>query len=177
MGLPCDPAIPLLGIFPKKLKALSRMHPHTHCSAIYNSQVTETIWVSINGWMDRETALCVCVCVCIHTIVCCFSRSGVSDSLWPHELWPTRRFCPWDSPGNNTGVGSHSLLQGSSQTRDQSWVSLTAGRFLIPSEPPYSVINKNKTLPLARARMDLKGIVLSEISQTKRDKYCMISHT
>ena len=25
---------------------------------------------------------------------------------------PTRLLCPWDSPGKNTGVGSHSLLQG-----------------------------------------------------------------
>ena len=26
--------------------------------------------------------------------------------------WPTKLLCPWDSPGKNTGVGSHSLLQG-----------------------------------------------------------------
>ena len=26
--------------------------------------------------------------------------------------WPTRLLCPWNSPGNNTGAGSHSLLQG-----------------------------------------------------------------
>ena len=25
---------------------------------------------------------------------------------------PTRLLCPWNSPGKNTGVGSHSLLQG-----------------------------------------------------------------
>ena len=25
---------------------------------------------------------------------------------------PTRLFCPWESPGKNTGVGCHSLLQG-----------------------------------------------------------------
>ena len=25
---------------------------------------------------------------------------------------PTRLLCPWDSPGKNTGVGCHSLLQG-----------------------------------------------------------------
>ena len=35
----------------------------------------------------------------------------------------------WNSPGKNTGVGSHSLLQGSSQPRDRTWVSLVAGRF------------------------------------------------
>ena len=38
--------------------------------------------------------------------------SVVSDSLRPHGLQPTRLLCPWDSPGNNTGVGYHSLLQG-----------------------------------------------------------------
>ena len=35
-----------------------------------------------------------------------------SDSSRPHGLQPTRLLCPWDSPGKNTGVGSHSLLQG-----------------------------------------------------------------
>ena len=34
-----------------------------------------------------------------------------------------------DSPGKNTRVGCHALLQGSSQPRDWTQVSLTAGRF------------------------------------------------
>ena len=38
--------------------------------------------------------------------------SVMSDSLWPHGLQPIRFLCPWDSPGKNTGTGSHSLLQG-----------------------------------------------------------------
>ena len=38
--------------------------------------------------------------------------SVMSDSLWLHGLEPTRPFRPWDFPGNNTGVGSYSLLQG-----------------------------------------------------------------
>ena len=33
------------------------------------------------------------------------SRSVVSDSLRPHGL-----YSPWNSPGQNTGVGNHSLL-------------------------------------------------------------------
>ena len=36
----------------------------------------------------------------------------MSSSLWPHGLQPTRLLCPWDSPGKNTGVGCHLLLQG-----------------------------------------------------------------
>ena len=40
-----------------------------------------------------------------------WSHSVVSDSLWSHGLEPTRLLCPWDSPGKNTGVGCHFLLQ------------------------------------------------------------------
>ena len=29
----------------------------------------------------------------------------------PHRWQPTRLLCPWDSPGTNTGVGCHFLLQ------------------------------------------------------------------
>ena len=31
---------------------------------------------------------------------------------WPYGLQPARLLCPWDSPGKNTGVGCHFLLQG-----------------------------------------------------------------
>ena len=41
-----------------------------------------------------------------------FSHSVLFNSLWPHGLWPTRLFCPWDFPGKNAGVGCHCLLQG-----------------------------------------------------------------
>ena len=35
----------------------------------------------------------------------------MSNSVWPHRQQPTRLPCPWDSPGKNTGVGCHFLLQ------------------------------------------------------------------
>ena len=35
----------------------------------------------------------------------------MSDSVRPHRCQPTRLSCPWDSPGKNTGVGCHFLLQ------------------------------------------------------------------
>ena len=41
---------------------------------------------------------------------------------------------------------------------------------------PYSDIIKNEILPFAILWMDLQGIMLSEISQTENDKYCMLSH-
>ena len=39
----------------------------------------------------------------------------------------------------------------------------------------YSAINKNEILPFVTTCMDLEGIMLSEISQTEKEKYCMIS--
>ena len=35
----------------------------------------------------------------------------MSDSVRPHRRQPTRLPGPWDSPGKNTGVGCHFLLQ------------------------------------------------------------------
>ena len=35
----------------------------------------------------------------------------MSDSVRPHRSQPTRLRRPWDSPGKNTGVGCHFLLQ------------------------------------------------------------------
>ena len=41
------------------------------------------------------------------------SRLVVFDSLWPHGL-----YSPWNSPGQNTGVSSLSLLQGTFPTQE-----------------------------------------------------------
>ena len=42
---------------------------------------------------------------------CCQVASVVSDSVRPQRRQPTRLPHPWDSPGKNTGVGCHFLLQ------------------------------------------------------------------
>ena len=42
---------------------------------------------------------------------CCWVTSVMSDSVQPHRRQPTRLPRPWDSPGKNTGVGCHFLLQ------------------------------------------------------------------
>ena len=38
-------------------------------------------------------------------LLSCFSH------VQPHRQQPIRLLCPWDSPGKNTGVGCHFLLQ------------------------------------------------------------------
>ena len=45
------------------------------------------------------------------TCCCCWVTSVVSDSVRPHRRQPTRLHRPGDSPGKNTGVGCHFLLQ------------------------------------------------------------------
>ena len=52
------------------------------------------------------------------------SCSVESNSLGSHWLYSS-----WNSPGQNTGVDSLSLLQGSSHSRDRTQVSHIAGRF------------------------------------------------
>ena len=39
----------------------------------------------------------------------------------------------------------------------------------------YSAINKNEIMPFAATWMDLKIIILSEVNQTEKNKYHMIS--
>ena len=40
----------------------------------------------------------------------------------------------------------------------------------------YSAMRNKDILPFATKWMDLENIMLSEISETEKDKYCMISH-
>ena len=60
--LPKDPAIPLLGIYPKEMKSRSQkryLQPHVHCSIIYNSRDIEITLESIDRWTDKENVVCV----------------------------------------------------------------------------------------------------------------------
>ena len=38
-------------------------------------------------------------------------------TLWLHELWHARLLCPWTFPDKKTGVGCHTLLQGTFLTQ------------------------------------------------------------
>ena len=82
--------------------------------------------------------------------------SVLSDSLQPRGLQPARFLGPWNSPGKNTGVGCHSLLQGIFLNKGQNLyllqVSCTVARFFI-AEPPGKPLlleetGVKKSLPL-----------------------------
>ena len=59
------------------------------------------------------------------------SCSVVSDSLWPHGL-----YSPWNSPDQNTGVGSHSLLQSIFPNAEIEPRSPALRADSLPAEPP-----------------------------------------
>ena len=69
-----------------------------HC--VYTPQL---LYPFICRWTSR-------LLPCLKWVKWKWSRSVVSNSLQPRGLWPTRLLHPWDSPGENTGVGCHLLL-------------------------------------------------------------------
>ena len=66
-------------------------------------------WVGLHSHKQSPSTGCICpeegACACV------LNHPGTSDSLQPYGLYSSRLLCPWNSPGKNTGVGSHSLLQ------------------------------------------------------------------
>ena len=60
----------------------------------------------------------------------------MSDSVRPHRRQPTRLPHPWDSPGKNTGVGCHFLLQ-CMKAKSESEVAQLYPLFMTPWTATY----------------------------------------
>ena len=78
--------------------------------------------------------------------LCMHACSVMSDSLWPHGL-----YSPWNSPGQNTGVGSLSLLQGIFPTQGSNpglWLQSDS----LPAELPGKPYNQGLLLLLLLSR-------------------------
>ena len=65
-------------------------------------------WTQVSGITGRFFSIWATSVACC---CCCEVTSVVSNSVRPHRQQPTRLSHPWDSPGRNTGVGCHFLLQ------------------------------------------------------------------
>ena len=63
--------------------------------------------------MWGNVSLCVYLCVCFYSSLPAAAAKSLQScpTVRPHRRQPTRLLCPWDSPGKNTGVGGHFLLQ------------------------------------------------------------------
>ena len=84
-GLPCL----LQGIFPSQGSNLFLLHLPVLAGRFFTTRAT---------WEAHLSMLLLLL-------------SHVSDSVRPHRRQPTTLPSPWDSPGKNTGVGWHVLLQ------------------------------------------------------------------
>ena len=68
--------------------------------------------------------------------------SVVSDSVRPRRRQPTRLLHLWDSPGKNTGVGCHVLLQ-CMKVKSESEVVQSYPTLCDPMTPQYKVFKKS----------------------------------
>ena len=89
----------------------SRLPPAPCSKTDISTPPTPTV-LSSPSWESSQTLGSHSMCLSHVNLSESVSLSVMSDFLWPHGLYPARLFCPWNSPGKNTGVGSHSLLQG-----------------------------------------------------------------
>ena len=62
----------------------------------------------------------------------------LNNSVQPHRQQPTRLPHPWDSPGKNTGVGCHFLLQ-CMKVKSESRVRLLATPWTVADQAPPSM--------------------------------------
>ena len=76
------------------------------------------------------------------------SHSVVSDFLQPHGL-----YSPWNFPGQNTGVGSLSLLQGDLSNPEIEAMSQSSQADSLPAEPP------GKPKNIGVGRLDRKSVM------------------
>ena len=70
----------------------------------------ERLFYTNNLWIYRIT-LYIRLISTLNRAAAAKSAAVMLDSVRPHRRQPTRLPHPWDSPGKNTGVGCHFLLQ------------------------------------------------------------------
>ena len=98
-------------------------------------------WIAfVTLWTKRNNLLLYCSFMSPNTNAQAFCVSLVIQScptLCDHmDCSPTRLLCAWDSPGKNSGVACHSLLQGTFQTQGLNSGLLHCRQIVLPSEPP-----------------------------------------
>ena len=89
------------------------------------------------------------------------------DSVRPRRWQPTRLPCPWDSPGKNTGVGCHFLLQ-CMKVKSQSEVAQSC---LTPSNPMDCSLPGSSVHGIFQARVLEWGAITFSNNTIQSSKY------
>ena len=120
----------VLGLPPFSFAYTSILGPGIYPTSNHRSACPATLWAS---FILNTPLNLVSVCVCVWA-----ELRVMFDSLQPQGLKLTRLLCPWDSPGKNTEVGCHALLQGIFPTQRLNLhlcISCTAGGFYTTESP------------------------------------------
>ena len=119
----------------------------------------------------------------------------MSDSVRPHRQQPTRLPRPWDSPGKNTGVGCHFLLQ-CMNVRSESEVAQSCPTLIdpmdcsLPGSSVHGIFQARvlewgaiafSTIPSLKSSWEkyIKGLILliylviSSLKLSKENKMCL----
>ena len=169
-----NPAISLLGKRRESRDLGPYLYTCVHSSIIrcsWNVGTTQMLKCpftdeGINRMLCRQCDIaCVCALLC--------------PTLWSHGLQPTRFLCQWDSPGKNTGVGDHFLLQGIVPIQGLNpclprllycrWILYRWATREAPQMWYYSVLKEKEILTLVTTWMNFEAIRLSERSQSQKD--------
>ena len=98
----------------------------------------------------------------------------MSDSVRPHRQQLTRLHRPWDSPGKNTGVGCHFLLQCMKVKRER---EVTQSKESCPAlcEPMDCSLPGSSVHWIFQARvLEWVATAFSNLVPTRVQKYCKL---
>ena len=87
--------------------------------------------------------------------------SAMSDSMWPYRQQPSSLPRPWDSPGKNTGVGFHFLLQCMKVERE----SEVAQSCPTQSDPMDCILPGSSVHGIFQAQLPERGAIALLLSQ------------
>ena len=92
------------------------------------------------------------------------------DSFGLYGLQPARLPCPWDSPGKNTRVGCHALLQGIFLTQGSNSLLLCLLHLQVGSLPlvlpgkPYSQSSGSQSISVTSRILDTNANSCSKVT-------------
>ena len=104
------------------------------------------------------------------------SLQSLSDSVRPHRQQPTRLPCPWDSPGKNTGVGCHFLLQ-SMKVKSESEVAQSCPTLRGPHGLQPSRLLRPWDLPGKSTGVGCHCLLQGKLSEQYMGTFCTILAT
>ena len=119
----------------------------------WSGEGTWDVWMRTLGFCKVVAWTSSCPCVCV---LSCFSHVRLFTTLWS-----TRLLCPWNSPGNNSGVSCHAILQGIFPTQGSNPCLFMFPALAGASLPPC-VIWEAQVMPLRSSKNDLVTL-LSEL--------------